>query len=70
MIEAVENSDIGRRNKALLVFMYASGARAQEVCDIKVGDIIFTSPHSTVILHGKWNKSRELQSLIIQRRFY
>ena len=30
-------SEIGVRDKTLLCFMYASGARAQEVCDLTVG---------------------------------
>jgi integrase/recombinase XerD len=60
LLEAVEDSALGRRNKALLVFMYASGARDQEVCDVRVRDIFFTTPHSTVILRGKGNTSRRI----------
>ncbi|WP_278245342.1 phage integrase SAM-like domain-containing protein [Ruminococcus sp. HUN007] len=32
---------IGKRDRALLCFMYASGARAQEVCELTVGDLSF-----------------------------
>ena len=70
LLEAVEDNAIGRRNKALLVFMYASGARAQEVCDLRVRDITFTTPHATVILHGKGNKSRRITIPIVRLRFY
>ena len=60
LLGAVEDSTIGCRNKALIAFMYASGARAQEVCDIKVKDISFSTTKATVILHGKGNKSRRI----------
>ncbi|HHT25022.1 MAG TPA: tyrosine-type recombinase/integrase [Clostridiaceae bacterium] len=60
LLEAVEDSTIGRRNKALLAFMYASGARAQEVCDVRIRDITFTTPYATVILYGKGNKNRRI----------
>ena len=35
------NNEIGLKDKTLLCFMYASGTRAQEVCDLTVGDIQF-----------------------------
>ena len=60
LLSAAEDSTIGCRNKALLAFMYASGARAQEVCDIKVKDVSFSTAKATVILHGKGNKSRRI----------
>lgn len=60
LIDAVEDSAIGHRNKALLAFMYASGARAQEVCDVKVKDITFSATKASVILHGKGNKCRRI----------
>ena len=60
LLESVEDSAIGHRNKALFSFMYASGARAQEACDIKVKDIVFAENKATVILHGKGNKSRRI----------
>lgn len=51
---------IGIRNKAILTFMYASGARAQEVCDLKIRDINFENDKARIILHGKGNKSRSI----------
>jgi site-specific recombinase XerD len=47
----------GRRDKVLLSTLYASGARAQELCDIRVGDVK-TGVQSTVTLHGKGGKTR------------
>ena len=60
LLGAVENNALGCRNKAIIAFMYASGARAQEVCDIKVKDLTFSTAKATVILHGKGNKSRRI----------
>jgi site-specific recombinase XerD len=48
---------IGQRDITLLSLLYATGARAQEVCDITMGDIIIGSP-TRVRLTGKGNKSR------------
>lgn len=47
----------GRRDLVLLSLLYDSGARVQELADLKVGDIRTASP-STVKLTGKGNKSR------------
>jgi site-specific recombinase XerD len=50
---------IGRRNKVILSTLYASGARAQELCDIKVGDVRFGTT-STMTLRGKGDKTRTI----------
>jgi site-specific recombinase XerD len=47
----------GRKDMVLLSLLYDSGARVQELADLKVGDIRTTFP-STVKLKGKGNKSR------------
>ena len=47
----------GRRDMVLLSLLYDSGARVQELADIKVGDIRTSFP-STVKLTGKGNKTR------------
>ncbi len=47
----------GRRDVVLLSLLYDSGARVQELADLKVGDIRTASP-SIVKLTGKGNKSR------------
>lgn len=47
----------GRRDMVLLSLLYDSGARVQELADLKVGDIRTVSP-ATVKLTGKGNKIR------------
>ncbi len=66
------------RDIVLLSLLYDSGARAQELCGIRVGDIRFSNPAS-VLLHGKGGKSRVvplmnrptriLQQFIAERKF-
>ena len=48
---------IGRRDTVLLSLLYASGARAQELCDLRVNDIWFEKT-TKLRLTGKGNKSR------------
>ncbi len=47
----------GRRDHALLVLLYDSAARVQELIDIRVRDIRLEEP-PTVTLHGKGQKAR------------
>ncbi len=49
--------NIGQRDITLLSLLYATGARAQELCDITLGDIILGSP-TRIKLTGKGEKSR------------
>jgi len=51
------STERGKRDKAILSTLYASGARAQELCDIAVGDVIF-GDKTTLTLCGKGNKTR------------
>jgi len=53
------DSNIGKRDKVILSTLYASGARAQELCDLTVGDIRFGTA-TTMILHGKGGKTRTI----------
>ena len=50
----------GRRDAALLSLMYASGARAQEICDLRVRDIQFGGDHTRLTITGKGNKTRRI----------
>ena len=47
----------GRRDHALLVVLYDTAARVQEIADLRVRDVRFEQP-ATVTLHGKGRKIR------------
>jgi site-specific recombinase XerD len=55
-----DHTETGLRDKVLLSSMYASGARAQEMCDLTVGDIEFPLKGATLRLRGKGGKSRRI----------
>lgn len=56
------NTVQGRRDHALLLFLYNTGARADEVSHVKLGDLdLGKTPgrdSSSVLIHGKGNKLR------------
>lgn len=53
-------SKTGRRDVVLLSLVYASGARAQEICDLRVQDILFEEKKTTLTITGKGNKTRRV----------
>ena len=55
-----DSKKIGLRDKVLLSLMYASGARAQEICDLTVGSIQFNMKGATLNIKGKGGKSRRI----------
>ncbi len=55
-----ESSEIGLRNKNLLSLMYASGTRAQEICDLTVRNLQFHQIRATLNIKGKGGKSRRI----------
>ena len=55
-----DSKEIGLRDKVLLSLMYASGARAQEICDLTVGNIQFNIKGATLNIKGKGGKSRRI----------
>jgi len=48
------------RDRTLLSVMYASGARAQEICDLTIGDVRFSDAVTTLKLCGKSGKCRKI----------
>lgn len=54
------SSKTGRRDAVLLSLMYASGARAQEICDLKVRDVLFQDKMTTLTITGKGKKTRRM----------
>ena len=62
----------GRRDLAILALMYDTGARVQEIADLKVADIRIKTP-STIRLTGKGNKTRIIplmpQTMSIMKKY-
>lgn len=54
------SSKMGQRDAALLSLMYASGARAQEICDLRVRDVSFQEKTTTLTITGKGKKTRRI----------
>lgn len=50
---------VGQRDRAMLAFMYNTGARVSEVADLKLGDIVL-GPTSVAHLKGKGRKRRSV----------
>ncbi len=55
-----ERYETGLRDKVLLSFMYATGARAQEICDFTVADLHINGKSAYVTLIGKGSKIRQV----------
>ena len=54
-----ESTSKGKRHATLLHLLYDTGARVQELCDLKVRDVhLGNNPY--VLLHGKGNKDRNV----------
>lgn len=64
---------LGFRNQVILNLMYASGARAQEICDLKVRDFLAEKDQYKLTVTGKGNKTRRIviakPSGILLRRY-
>lgn len=59
MFECINRSNtLGQRDYCLLEFMYGTGVRVSELCNIEIGDIDFSNKQ--VIVLGKGNKERYL----------
>ena len=52
--------ETGLRDKVLLSMMYATGARAQEICDLRVRDLQFEGTSCVATLTGKGSKTRRV----------
>ena len=55
-----ERHETGLRDKVLLSMMYATGARAQEICDLRVRDLQFEETSCVATLTGKGSKTRRV----------
>jgi len=60
ILDAIDTTPIiGLRDKALIQLLYNTGARVQEIADLRISDLRFESP-STVTLTGKGRKTRTI----------
>lgn len=62
---------LGKRNKLILEFLYGTGVRVSELCNIKLNDIDYSQ--GLVLIHGKGSKDRYVPlhtNLINQLREY
>ncbi len=55
-----ENYETGLRDKVLLSLMYATGARTQKICDLKVRDIRMNDTFASITLMGKGSKTHQV----------
>lgn len=53
--------EIGLRDVVLLTLMYATGARAQEICDLMVKSVNFATNGTTIDIIGKGSKARRIR---------
>lgn len=54
------DTEIGLRDRTILCLMYASGMRAQEICNLTVADIQFFPDRAGINVHGKGKKVRRI----------
>jgi site-specific recombinase XerD len=54
------NTSIGRRDRTILLLMYDTAARCNEIAGLSVGDLYFGKKETVITLHGKGNKIRKL----------
>jgi integrase len=58
LLKSIDRStDLGRRDYALFAFMFNTGARVQEVLDVRVADVRLEAPPQVRLL-GKGRKER------------
>ncbi len=54
--------NMGVRDHVLLQIMYATGARAAEICSLRIADVRFLPDRkSSILLHGKGGKTRRIK---------
>lgn len=57
MVKACDKTFYGQRDKAIMMFLYDTGVRVSELCDLNYGDLdVHTG--TTRVRHGKGNKKR------------
>lgn len=60
VIDAPDQTWIGRRDHVLFLMLYNTGARVSEVVGVKVGDVVLGERAACAHLHGKGRKQRSV----------
>jgi site-specific recombinase XerD len=60
VIDAPDETWIGRRDHVLFLMLYNTGARVSEIIGVKVGDVVLEERAACVHLHGKGRKQRSV----------
>ncbi|MEN8179419.1 MAG: tyrosine-type recombinase/integrase [Pseudomonadota bacterium] len=60
VIDAPDETWIGRRDHVLLLMLYNTGARVSEITGIEVGDVVLEDQAACAHLHGKGRKQRSV----------
>lgn len=60
VIDAPNETWIGRRDHVLFLMLYNTGARVSEITGVKVGDVVLDERAGCVHLHGKGRKQRSV----------
>ncbi len=60
VIDAPDETWIGRRDYLLFLMLYNTGARVSEIIGVKVGDVVLEERAACVHLHGKGRKQRSV----------
>ncbi|MCK9330990.1 MAG: site-specific integrase [Candidatus Cloacimonetes bacterium] len=58
MLKCFPNTELGYRNKVVLIMLYETAMRVSELISLKVGNLIFTSATPAVFIKGKGKKER------------
>lgn len=60
VIDAPDETWIGRRDHVLFLMLYNTGARVSEIVGVKVGDVVLEERAACAHLHGKGRKQRSV----------
>jgi len=58
MLEAPPLTEMGMRDRAILIILYDSAMRLGELLSIRLSDLSLEGEHPCILLHGKGNKER------------
>ena len=60
MLDTPEDSKCGNRDRAILILLFDSAARASELLGITLGDVLLNAEYPSILVHGKGKKERSI----------